>query len=113
MQFRAHWSAGHEGCHSEGQCPGGGRQRPLSGRGLHGKRALASRESTLLCTLLYVVVADACLELLASLPWLRQCPLLQAYLFRYDSTHGQFKGEVSVENGKLVINGHAITVYAL
>ena len=36
-----------------------------------------------------------------------------AYLFRYDSTHGQFKGEVSVENGKLVINGHAIAVYAL
>ena len=57
-----------------------------------------------------------------SIPWLhKRLPsfspplllLLQAYLFRYDSTHGQFKGEVSVENGKLVINGHAITVYAL
>ena len=40
-------------------------------------------------------------------------PPLQAYLFRYDSTHGQFKGEVSVENGKLVVNGNAITVYAM
>jgi glyceraldehyde 3-phosphate dehydrogenase len=33
------------------------------------------------------------------------------YMFKYDSTHGQFKGEVSHKNGKLVINGHEITVF--
>lgn len=36
-----------------------------------------------------------------------------AYLFKYDSTHGRFKGEVSVKDGKLVINSHTITVYAI
>jgi len=34
------------------------------------------------------------------------------YMFKYDSTHGPFKGEVKVEDGKLVIDGHAITVFA-
>jgi glyceraldehyde 3-phosphate dehydrogenase len=33
-----------------------------------------------------------------------------AYMLRYDSTHGRFKGDVSVANGKLVVNGHAIRV---
>jgi len=33
------------------------------------------------------------------------------YLFKYDSTHGRFKGEVGHKDGKLVINGHAIAVY--
>jgi glyceraldehyde 3-phosphate dehydrogenase len=33
------------------------------------------------------------------------------YMFKYDSTHGQHKGDVKVEDGKLVIDGHAITVF--
>jgi glyceraldehyde 3-phosphate dehydrogenase len=33
------------------------------------------------------------------------------YLFKYDSTHGHWKGTVAAENGKLVINGHAIALY--
>ncbi|XP_078374081.1 glyceraldehyde-3-phosphate dehydrogenase-like [Oculina patagonica] len=34
------------------------------------------------------------------------------YMFKYDSTHGRFKGDVKSEGGKLVINGHTISVYA-
>lgn len=33
-------------------------------------------------------------------------------MFKYDSTHGRFKGDVKSEGGKLVINGHTISVYA-
>lgn len=32
-------------------------------------------------------------------------------MFKYDSTHGRFKGDVSAKDGKLVVNGHAISVY--
>ncbi|CCI40115.1 unnamed protein product [Albugo candida] len=35
-----------------------------------------------------------------------------AYLFRYDSTHGQYKGTVESKDGKLVIDGNAIQVYS-
>ena len=35
-----------------------------------------------------------------------------AYMLKYDSTHGQFKGDVKVENGQLVVNGKAIRVTA-
>jgi len=33
------------------------------------------------------------------------------YMFKYDSTHGVFPGEVKCADGKLVINGSAITVF--
>eukprot|EP00794_Sanderia_malayensis_P015256 gene15256-16831_t len=33
------------------------------------------------------------------------------YMFKYDSTHNRFKGEVKAEDGKLVINGQKINVY--
>jgi glyceraldehyde 3-phosphate dehydrogenase len=39
-------------------------------------------------------------------------PDYMAYMLKYDSTHGQFAGEVSVKDGKLVVNGHAIRVTA-
>ena len=32
-------------------------------------------------------------------------------MFKYDSTHGRYKGDVHVQGGKLVINGQAIAVY--
>lgn len=33
-----------------------------------------------------------------------------AYMLKYDSTHGPFKGDVSVDNGALVVNGKKIRV---
>ncbi|NLB41434.1 MAG: type I glyceraldehyde-3-phosphate dehydrogenase, partial [Clostridiales bacterium] len=35
-----------------------------------------------------------------------------AYMLRYDSVHGQFKGEIEIANGKLVVNGKGVNVYA-
>jgi glyceraldehyde 3-phosphate dehydrogenase len=35
-----------------------------------------------------------------------------AYMLKYDSTHGQFKGSIEVKDGKLVVNGNAIRVTA-
>lgn len=34
-----------------------------------------------------------------------------AYMFKYDSTHRRFKGEVSSEDGSLIINGKKIQVF--
>ena len=39
-------------------------------------------------------------------------PDYMAYMLRYDSTHGKFKGTVAVENGHLVVNGKTIRVTA-
>ena len=33
-----------------------------------------------------------------------------AYLTRYDTTHGPFRGEVSLRNGQLLVNGDSITL---
>lgn len=33
------------------------------------------------------------------------------YMFKYDSTHGKFKGDVKAEDGCLVVNGNKITVF--
>jgi len=38
-------------------------------------------------------------------------PAYMAYLFKYDSTHGMYQGDVSVVDGHLVIDGHRITVH--
>lgn len=35
-----------------------------------------------------------------------------AYMLKYDSTHGQFKGDVAVEGGKLIVNGKEVRVTA-
>lgn len=35
-----------------------------------------------------------------------------AYMLRYDSTHGQFKGTIDVKDGKLIVNGQEIRVTA-
>ena len=35
-----------------------------------------------------------------------------AYMLKYDSTHGQFKGTVEVKNGQLIVNGKTIRVTA-
>ncbi|MBM5802076.1 MAG: type I glyceraldehyde-3-phosphate dehydrogenase [Cyanobacteria bacterium K_DeepCast_35m_m2_023] len=35
-----------------------------------------------------------------------------AYMLRYDSTHGRFDGQVTVENGQLVVNGQPIRITA-
>ncbi len=34
------------------------------------------------------------------------------YMLKYDSTHGKFRGTVEAKEGKLVVNGHPIDVYA-
>jgi glyceraldehyde 3-phosphate dehydrogenase len=34
------------------------------------------------------------------------------YMLKYDTVHGQFKGEIADKDGKLVVNGKEISVYA-
>jgi len=38
-------------------------------------------------------------------------PEYMVYLFKYDSTHGRFKGTVEAKEGKLIVNGHEIVVH--
>ena len=35
-----------------------------------------------------------------------------AYMLKYDTVHGQFKGDVEVKDGKLIVNGQEIRVTA-
>lgn len=35
-----------------------------------------------------------------------------AYMLKYDSTHGKFKGDVKIENDQLVVNGNKIAVFS-
>ena len=37
--------------------------------------------------------------------------VFQVYMFKYDSVHGRFKGEVEAKDGKLWINGKAVNVH--
>ena len=39
-------------------------------------------------------------------------PEYLAYMLKYDSVHGQFQGDIKVENGNLVVNGKSIRVTA-
>ncbi len=34
-----------------------------------------------------------------------------AYMLKYDSIHGQFKGTIEIKDGKLVVNGNPVSVY--
>ena len=34
-----------------------------------------------------------------------------AYMVKYDSMHGRFKGEIKAEEGKLIVNGKSLNVY--
>lgn len=38
-------------------------------------------------------------------------PDYAAYMFKYDSTHGKYKGEVTSKDDNLIIDGHAIKVF--
>lgn len=52
------------------------------------------------------------LKTLKSLIFPSHLPLLQVYMFKYDSTHGVWKhGEVKAEGGKLVIGNMHIMVF--
>lgn len=37
---------------------------------------------------------------------------LQVYMFKYDSTHGAYPGEVTAQGGKLCVDGKAMEVFA-
>jgi glyceraldehyde 3-phosphate dehydrogenase len=39
-------------------------------------------------------------------------PDYMAYMLRYDSVHGQFKGEISYEGDRLIVNGKKIRVFS-
>jgi len=34
------------------------------------------------------------------------------YMFKFDSVHGRFKGTIEAKDGKLIVNGKSVTIYA-
>ena len=38
-------------------------------------------------------------------------PEYMAYMAKYDTAHGKFDGELSARDGKLIVNGHEVTVF--
>lgn len=38
-------------------------------------------------------------------------PDYMAYMFKYDSTHGRYSGNVDTKDGKLIVDGHTISVH--
>lgn len=47
---------------------------------------------------------------LATQDWEPSCHP-QVYMFKYDSTHGRYKGSVEYRNGKLVVDNQEISVF--
>ena len=41
-----------------------------------------------------------------------QADIFQAYMLKYDSTHGRFKGDIKVEGKDLVVNGKKVRFYS-
>ena len=37
--------------------------------------------------------------------------MMQVYMFKYDSTHGRYKGNVSHDGKKLIVDGHPVAVH--
>ena len=60
---------------------------------------------------MYIAIGRYQHTLAVIFPMCSRC--LQAYLFKYDSTHGRFDGDVEVKDGKLVIKGNTIEVFAM
>jgi len=38
-------------------------------------------------------------------------PDYMVYMFKYDSVHGRFQGDVEAKDGKFIVNGHSMVVY--
>ncbi|KAG0313944.1 hypothetical protein BGZ97_009749, partial [Linnemannia gamsii] len=41
----------------------------------------------------------------------KKVEVVAVYMFKYDSTHGRYKGHVEAKDGHLVVDGHKIAVY--
>ena len=38
-------------------------------------------------------------------------PEYMVYMLRYDTTHGKYPGTIEAKDGKLVVDGHPITIF--
>ena len=43
--------------------------------------------------------------------WHQTSALPQVYMFKYDSTHGRYNGEVREDGGKLIVDDQEISVF--